>query len=314
MLKHDPGERRETQVDDEDTWAEAGFNYEPVTDRAAELLAGAIDMHVHIGPDSMGARRMDLLRIVLKAREARVRSLVLKSHDFPTVLLADFAQRFCEPVRIFGGITLNPSVGGLNPAAVEASAKLGARVVWMPTRSSFRPGGNETGRLAGTRVLDQDGNLSPQVCEILDLVKAHNLVLGTGHLPSNEVFAVVNEANRRGIRKVLVNHPLTKATGVSLPLAEQKALVDIGAYIEHCFVATMPCHDRLDPRTIVEAVKYVGAERSILASDFGQLHNPDPVEGMRMFIATMLKFGVTEDDIIKMTRINPARLLSMDEM
>ena len=56
----------------------------------------------------------------------------------------------------------------------------------------------------------------------------------------------------------------------------------------------------------------VGAERCILSTDLGQIWNPLPVEGMRMFIVTLVKYGINEDEINLMAKINPGKLLGLN--
>src|SRR5215471_4319980 len=50
-------------------------------------------------------------------------------------------------VQAFGGLTLNNSVGGLNPIAVDIAGRLGNKVVWLPTVDSR----NELENVAGQR-------------------------------------------------------------------------------------------------------------------------------------------------------------------
>jgi len=48
-----------------------------------------------------------------------------------------------------------------------------------------------------------------------------------------------------------------------------------------------------------------------MSSDLGQIHNPSPVEGFRMFIQILLENGISEEQIKKMSYENPGRLLGM---
>src|SRR5262245_33723100 len=100
-----------------------------------DLLHGAIDTHVHSYPDVV-ARKLDDLAVVEQARAAGMRAVLLKSHVFSTAERAWLLSRLFPDFRVFGGITLNDTVGGLNPSAVEAALKLGAVQVWMPTLSA----------------------------------------------------------------------------------------------------------------------------------------------------------------------------------
>ena len=81
------------------------------------------------------------------------------------------------------------------------------------------------------------------------------------------------------------------------------------AYLEHCFVACMEKHDNLDPRIMADAIKEIGPKRCIMATDFGQAHNPRPIEGMKMFVNSMCEYGINKTDINKMCIYNPSKLL-----
>lgn len=138
------------------------------------------------------------------------------------------------------------------------------------------------------------------------------MVLATGHLSVSEAFALVDEARRKGVSKIVITHPLLKTLGAYLSLEKQRRMAAKGAFIEHCFSLTMPLMGRLDPMTIVKAIRAVGAEHCIMSTDLGQAYNPTPAEGMRMMIATMLKCGLSEKEIELMIKVNPAKLLGLD--
>ncbi len=277
-----------------------------------QLLQGSIDMHIHCGPDPSVARRVDALQGARQAQEAGMRAIVIKSHEYPTAPLAYIVNQIVPNITVFGSIALDFEVGGLNTYALEASAKLGAKVVWMPTFSSANDKKKKGLNEPGITILDEEGKLLPVVGEILDIVKNYRMVLATGHVSVPEAFALVDEARRKGVPKIVVTHPLMESLGDTLSLKEQQQMADKGAFIEYCFSITMPLTMRLDPMKIVEAVRAVGAERCIMSTDLGQAHNPAPAEGMRMAIATMLRCGLTEKEIGLLVKVNPAKLLDLD--
>jgi hypothetical protein len=49
-------------------------------------------------------------------------------------------------------------------------------------------------------------------------------------------------------------------------------------------------------------VKEIGAQNFILATDLGQTGNPSPADGLQLFVADLMKAGVSKDDITKMGR------------
>jgi hypothetical protein len=275
------------------------------------LLEGAIDFHLHTSPDPYTQRSVDALTAALGAKELGMKGIVLKSHDYPTTPMAETVRGVVEGIRVIGSLTLNYGVGGINPQAVEASARMGAKVIWMPTFSSV-PDRKRMNLEGGIFILSKEGETLPQVREILALIKEHDLVLCTGHISKEEIFALAKEALAIGIRKLIITHPLTEMAGTPLNLEIQKELADKGAFIEHCLLPTMPLYGALDPRRIVEAIRYIGAERCILSTDLGQINNPTPADGMRMMVATMLSCGLEERELKLLLKRNPAMLLNLE--
>lgn len=277
-----------------------------------KLLQGAIDMHVHYGPDPTMERRVDALQAALQAQEAGMKAIVLKSHDYPTAPLAYTVSKVAQNINIFGSIALNFGVGGLNTYALETSAKLGAKVAWMPTLNSANEMEKKNLTEKGITILDGEGKLLPVMLDILDIIKSYQMVLATGHLSATETFRLVDGAVRKGISKIVITHPSSKIWGACLSLEEQCSMAEKGAFIEHCFSHTMPFTGRVDPMTMVEAIRTTGAEHCILSTDLGQAFNPAPAEGMRVLVASMLKCGLTEEEIELMIKVNPAKLLDID--
>lgn len=283
-----------------------------------DILRGSIDMHLHHSPDSLLKRRLDALQIAKQARELGMRGIVLKSHDYPTAALAHLVNQLVPEFSCFGSLCLDYETGGLNTATVETSAKLGAQVVWMPTFSAA----NSRSRVAhllgiklpgeGITIL-RDGKLVPEVTDILHIIKDYDMVLATGHLSPGEIFALAEAAKRIGLPKMIITHALERgAVDESLGLEAQQQLASEGAFIEHCLVTLMPTGDKLDPSQMVAAIRAVGAEHCIMSTDFGQIYHPPAPEGMRMFIDTMLRYGLTQAEIELMVKVNPARLLGLD--
>jgi len=252
-----------------------------------ELLKGFMDIHVHTGPD-IRSRLLNDYEATLDAKEVGMKAVVLKSHTEPTAGRAQIAHRLTD-FQVFGGVTLNLSVGGLNPEAVKSMAMMGGRVVWLPT-------------INHTEIELKHDKLE----EILQIVVEYGLVLATGHLSPDQIFQILDQARSMNIKRLIVNHPLTRVVGASLD--EQKDM-SRHAYLEHCWVATMPQHDGLDPVRIYEAIMEVGAKRCVLATDFGQIHNPTPVVGMMMMVEKLLDQGIPWKNIDIMCRENPEKLL-----
>jgi hypothetical protein len=283
-----------------------------------DLVRGSIDMHCHHAPDALIEGRMDALETVKLARQMGMRAVVLKSTYFPTAPMADIIGKLIPEVKVFGGVCLDYEIGGLNHEALEPLAKFGTKVVWMPTHSSTNsrasmrrlPGVVLEGE--GFSLLTADNKLVPEIARILSIIKKYDMVLANGHISPKETFALFEAAQAVGIKKLVVTHGLWVNGSVKFTLDELKKLGQMGAYIEHCYVGFLPTDFRYDPKPMVDAIKYIGAEHCIISSDLGQYYNPPPSEGMRMFIALLLKNGISEHDVELMAKKNPAKLLDLE--
>jgi hypothetical protein len=283
-----------------------------------DLVRGSIDMHCHHAPDALIEGRMDALETVKWACQMGIRAVVLKSTYFPTTPLADIIGQLVPEVKVFGSVCLDYEIGGLNYHALEPLAKFGAKMVWMPTHSSTNSRANMR-RLPGVTLegegfslLTADNKLVPEVARILSIVKKYDMVLANGHISPRETFALVEAAQAIGITKLVITHGLWVNGKVKFTLDELKKLGEIGCYIEHCYVGFLPTDFRNDPKPMVDAIRYIGAEHCVLGSDLGQYYNPPPAEGMRMFIALLFKNGITAREIELMAKVNPAKLLDLD--
>ena len=273
------------------------------------LMEGAIDFHVHAAPDPFSVRRLDVFHLAVKAKEAGMKAIVAKNHQFGTAILTDLVNTMVPDFTLVGSLVLNREVGGLNPEVVSAAVQAGARVIWMPTVSSVINSKSKP----GISIIDKEGNLLSEVKAILQIIRENNLVLGTGHVSQEEIYAIMLEAQRLGI-KITITHPLTPGFGYKLSLDQQKELVSMGAVIEHCFVACMPDLGGMSPKIMIEHIRAVGVEHCIMSTDFGQDANPSPPEGFRSMIGTMLRFGLTEKEMEILVKINPAKLLGIDQV
>jgi hypothetical protein len=283
----------------------------------ANLLEGAIDTHVHSAPDVV-ARSVDDRELVAEAERSGMRALVLKSHHTATGDRARLAERYAaERLRVFGGVALDTAVGGLNPAAVEASARLGGVVVWMPTTTAttflrwiaeqtvdhpFSPAAS------GVAVLDDEGKARPELLEVLDLAAEHRQIVATGHLCGGEIRVLVAAARERGIERIVATHP--EHPYVALSIAEQRELAAAGVMFERCYLAFPKQCGEAGP--VAHAMCEVGCESTILATDFGQASNAPPVEGFGRFLGELLELGVPEADVRRSSNHNPAVLLALD--
>jgi len=297
----------------------------PVSDRAWKALEGAYDLQIHVGPDVI-ARRIDDIDCAKEFLAHGMKGFVLKSHYIQTGERAQVVTKAVPGSRVFGAITLNHSVGGLNPVAVELAGRTGCKIVWFPTVDAA----NETaGRLDGGNaklpfwakiqrelaaegispppltVIDDSGRLVEPARRCLERIAKHNMILATGHVGRTEIFALVRGAKELGVKKVLVTHaefPSQNLTG-----DEQKELADLGAIIEHCFTTT---YTNKAPWDVAFAnIRRTGVSRTVISTDLGQTINPPVAEGFAMFAQRLLDAGFSDEDVRTMAVTIPTRLL-----
>lgn len=135
------------------------------------------------------------------------------------------------------------------------------------------------------------------------------MILGTAHLSVAEILAVVREAQRRGVRRILVTHADFEVNRI--PLETQHALAAEGAIIEKCLLTIMPGWASTTIERIAADIKELGPERCVLVTDFGQANHPNPGDGMGDFIRRLMENGISEDAIHTMVSTNPNRLLGL---
>lgn len=288
-----------------------------------ELLRGAIDIHVHHGPD-LYPRIQDAVELATDARNAGMRAICIKRHNFPTAGLAELVRKTVPGVEVFGSLACNFEVGGLNPRAVEAAIKYGARQIWLPTIDSTNharvtgavgqhgkgltiAGGVSERALKQPRlyVLDEAGKARPELQEIIALVAEADIILNLGHTSFEEMMAVAEQARRQGAKRVICDHPFF----LRLDIDRQTALADRDVWINYTAGELFPRWWRVSIADFAAAIRRVGVHRALVSSDCGQIHNPPMVEALRITCQLLLEEGFTPAEIRQLLHENPARLL-----
>jgi hypothetical protein len=284
------------------------------SERARTLVRGGYDVHVHVAPDFV-ERRITDVQLAHRCMELGLAGFGLKSHYTATAERAKVVEEAVPGIDVLGAITLNRTVGGLNPAAVEVAAREGARIVWFPTVSSVNEQhevleAGEGGkvpvwvrfeldlRAAGVvpepvHVVDRKGALLPEAYGVLEIIARHGLVLATGHLARQEIFALVDGAVEAGVEKIVVTHP--EFPSQRLSPSDQVLLADRGALMERVF--TTPYTGKCTWDQVFEATRAVGAERTVWATDLGQVFNPPVEDGLALMADRFLEAGFTEEEI-----------------
>jgi hypothetical protein len=233
-----------------------------------------VDLHAHAAP-SLLPRHGNEVQTVAAERAVGFGTVVLKAHEGSTVeRAATVAQD-----GVYGGIVLNSPVGGANPDAVQVAARLGGRVVWMPTVSSATHKAGATSpelnvhqgfELRLVEVFDGQ-RLLPGWHDVLDVVAAHDLVLASGHLAADETVRLFRAAAARGVHRLLVNHPKMPFLGWHDDAAAE--LRRLGAHLE---LGILP--DLLGPadQTSLELLDGYPHELLVFGGDLGHAHHPAP--------------------------------------
>ena len=281
----------------------AGMLLRPV---CAQTLDGAIDMHAHSDPDGT-PRSIDAVDLAKLAKSRDMRAIVLKNHYEPTASLAYIVRKDVPGIEVFGGISLDLTVGGVNPAAVEWMTKVKGgygRVIWLPTFDSE----NQVRMSKENRsfaIVVQDGAVTPAVSQVIALAAKHNLILETGHSSPAEALIIIREAKRQGVQNVLVTHAMSSP--VNMSIGQMREAAKLGAYLELVWVR--PGTDAA--RAYVNAIRAVGSESIVLSSDLGQAANPLHPDGLLAMYQYLASQGVPTVDIDRMAKTNPAKLLGL---
>jgi hypothetical protein len=281
-------------------------------------IDGAYDLHVHSAPD-LFPRIADDGRMVADAAAKGFAGVVMKNHFEGTASRAQLAARSVPGMKVYGGLVLNRYVGGVNPRAVEAALRMGARVVWMPTldsachRAAFGFGGGFLAQSSGLETegpgiaIAHDGRLVAEAREVMALVKQHGAALATGHVSFEEIRALVAEAEAQDFRKLILTHPYDRAPGLSLE--QVAALARPHVLIEFVFCSITPSWRFTDAATIAHCITTLGPARFVISSDGGQAHNPMPADGYRQFVGALHAEGIAAGDFRVMCRDNGDFLL-----
>lgn len=289
----------------------------------APSLEGIIDLHAHVGPETAMLnfnRAFDAIQAAQIAQIYGMRGIVFKEHHTETASWAYLVSQMVPGVELYGGIVLNRAVGGINPVAVEAMALSRGghgRVVYMPTIDAEYRNRNPDDAVVVTR----NGELIPEVYEVLDIMAEHSLALSTGHLSPEETLMLIRAAREAGVEQIYVQHP--NHSGMPVSMADMKEMVRLGAYIE-----VVLSGDGLDgggpavidmvnpvidfgPQKLAD-MRELGPDNIVLTTDLGQPNRVDYARAFEMALTILAESGFSQDEIDVMTKRNPARFLGLE--
>jgi hypothetical protein len=277
---------------------------------AARDLRGAIDIHVHSDPDKV-PRVLDAIDAVRRAKDAGMRAIILKSHYDPTAGLAWLGRKYAPGIDVFGGIDLNLPVGGMNVHAVEHMAQANGgwgRIVWMSTFDSE----NQVRTSKATRPfvrVSQAGVLLPETKAVIAAIATHRLVLASGHVSAQEAMLMFEEGKKAGVRAMVATHGMSSPTTLTVEQARRAG--ELGAFIEFTGDTMIGPNAQSRVDRIAEQIRQVGVDYAILSSDLGKGGAELPTDGFATFIDALRKKGFSDQELDRMTKQNPARLLGL---
>jgi hypothetical protein len=270
-------------------------------------------------------RKVDDLSLARRFLELGMAGFVLKSHYGATAERANVVKAAVPGIDALGAISLNRAVGGMNPLAIEVAAREGARTVWFPTVDSVNesherelPAGakppawvklqlelREEGiEIQPVPVVDEAGAVLPETRACLAMIAKHGMLLATGHLSRDEIFALVDAAREEGVEEIVITHP--EFPFQNLDTSDQQALADRGALLERCF--TTPHTGKVAWERWLENIRAAGARRSVLSTDLGQIFNPAVEDGMALMVDRLLAAGFDEEEVHTMAVVNTRRV------
>jgi hypothetical protein len=298
--------------------------------RARELLRGAYDTHVHVAPDVV-ERKIDDVSLARRLQELGMDGVILKSHYGSTAERASVVRASVPGVQTLGAIALNRAVGGVNPLAVEIAAREGARTVWMPTVDAVNEA-HEREAPAGAKVpvwvklqlelreqgieiepvpvVDGDGTVLPETRDVLAMIARHGMLLATGHIGRDEIFAVVDAAREQGVAEIVITHPDFPSQNLSVE--DQRDLAERGALLERCF--TTPHTGKMEWDRWIANIRATGAENSVLSTDLGQVFNPAVEDGMGLMVDRLLEAGFSDQEVHMMAVVNTRRVAGAEPL
>jgi hypothetical protein len=282
-------------------------------------LNGVIDFHVHQGPDSGDKDDIDADDLARLAKQMGERGFIMKNHWESTSSMVYIVRKEVPGIEIFGGITQDLAVGGINLAAVKEMASIEGhygRVVWLPTYDSEISVRHADGKGQGPYVpIQKDGKLLPSVLELFDYIAAHDLVLESGHISPVESLMIVPEAKKHGVKHIVLTHAMTgPGGGMTIPQMQQAA--QEGALVEFVYGSTLGPGARYSVAKFAEAIKAIGPQHCIISTDLGgvtrNFPRPLPPQGMLDFMNALHREGISVADINIMAKTNPALALGLN--
>lgn len=286
-----------------------------------ECIKGAVDCHAHGGSEPFERLLLED-EIGISYTRMGMKAVVIKTHYTPSASRNAIAQKYVnkwaeengfEPCQLIGGICLNYSVGGINPAAVKRCLGFpNFRYVWMPSTESYwnmdithgRPG-------EGIRYRDEHGKLLPETKEVLRIAADNDLVLSTGHYPYEDTKVLVEEAVKVGVKRIELCHVNTMHAKCTIE--EMKDLLKHdGTFICLCAIHVLGIFPDIEGFAYgIDVLREVGTERVVFGTDAGQIQNPPHEVSVRWFTKVLFSQAFSKQDIKRVMGENAVKFIGI---
>jgi hypothetical protein len=301
-----------------------------------ELMKGLVDIHTHGAPaGGWLAGRPTIVQTCLEASQKGFGALVFKDHN---CMMNNVAQMVNEmlgllkaekeargqtftPIKMYGGLTLNYPVGGMNLTAVQTALDYGDCVeIWLPSlnaahqhRAMEMPGGIE---------VSNGGEPTREMKDILDIMADYNkngrgrrCALAACHVSNQEKFDILKYLKNRGMDlDVVIDHITQELTIASYEECIQ--MIGLGAYLQFAETSCVPWPGMQNWIIAFDysfdllrgLIKAKGSDHLVLCSDSGQPGH-EFVPGWKSFLRTLLAQGISKEDIRNMSVTVPSKLI-----
>jgi len=303
------------------------------------------------GPSyGQAARSDDALDLYTRAKAAGMRGFVIKEHLDQSAGLAYYMRKLHPDMEFFGGVGSNFTTGPkVNPWSIIHMAEMKGgwgRIVWMPSWDSensshrvrnymttlaprrapyFDPPFVSVARCPGGGLYWANfpkpcdgGDLLPEVKAAIKVIAETktrdsngDLILATGHNSPEEDMMMIKEAVRAGVKHIIITHPLLDV--VDMTLAQLKEAVALGPEIYAEFTSQFGNQDPSSPmvKQYVEGIRAAGVDHSFVSSDTGQINSVFQPDALAKCAKVLRANGFTEQELAKLFKINPAKILGL---
>lgn len=286
-----------------------------------DLLEGSIDLHAHgypeVGMDFEGPGGMQsCLEWAMEARDVGMGGFLIKSHFFPSVPLAQNVDAEVDGIDVYGSTVLNPTSGGIDPLTAEIGGRLGSGIVYMPTWSASHDiecGGFSShvstyydnfdpDSFDSLCIVDDDGDLKPEVHTVLDELAHFDVTVGTGHISPEESLTLADETADRGLSLVF-DHPTSGSTNATVE--QTKAMAERGAYVEFVALGTVGRFERVAYDELASFIRDIGVDHCLVSTDAFSADSPSPPELMRRCLDGLAETGFSTAELQTLVQENP---------